>query len=348
MAWRSNETRDNLLKALGYEIDGTELTHTPNDNILILADVETSGLDFVKDRIIQISALKCKYNPETKNLELLEIMDEYIKPELTVINKDGSTSIIHEVEPKITELTGITNEQLADKPLEKEIFPKIAAFIGNAPIFVAYNSNFDKTFITNMFIRHGEPFKIEPDKELDALKMARDLVSKEDAPRIEDKEGKLKPTYKLGKIAELYGVDKLPDEEEGAFHSSLFDTKVMRQLVNVFISEYIEKVEEELKKPPVEKHTARVESLSYWAGYRGYSRIYVNCTLDGEKVSYYFDIRNKVWGGKQEGIVEKTHMEEMKADALALACCVDEEEFARVKDEIKADPAFLERYNTTE
>jgi DNA polymerase III epsilon subunit-like protein len=248
MAWRSNETRRNLLTALGYDVVGSELVHTPNDNIIILADVETSGLDYVKDRVIQISALRCKYNPETKTLDLLETFDQYIKPELTVINKDGTTSIIHEVEPKITELTGITNEMLAEAPLEKDVFPKIAAFIGNAPIFVAYNSNFDRQFITNMYIRHGEPFKIEAEHELDALKMARDLVSKEEAPKIEDKDGKLKPTYKLGKIAELYGVDKLPGEEAGAFHSSLFDTKVMRQLVNVFINEYIEKIEEELKK----------------------------------------------------------------------------------------------------
>lgn len=345
MAWRSNETRDNLLKLLGYKIEDSKLVHTDTENIFILADVETSGLDFVKDRIIQISALKCKYNSTIKSLEIIDEMDEYIKPEITVINKDGSTSIVNEISEKITELTGITNDLLSTKPFEKEVFPKISSFFGSSPIFIAYNSNFDKTFITNMFIRNKEPFKIENDKELDALKMARDLVSKEDAPKITDSTGKEKPTYKLGHIAQLYGVDTVSGYNAESFHSSIFDTKVMRNLVDVFISEYLEKIEEELNKPEVEKHRAKVESLGYWAGYRGYSRIYVNAILDGEKVSYYFDIRNKNWGSKYEGAIEKTLMDEMKADALALACCVDEMEFARIKEPITATPEFLERYS---
>lgn len=347
MAWRSNVTRDNLLKLLGYEIVDKSLVHTPNDNVFVLCDVETTGLDSKKDRVIQISGLRCKYNASTKQLEIIEELDQYIKPEVTISNPDGSTSVVNTVSDKITELTGITNEMLAAAPLEGEVFEKIETFFGEKPIFVAYNSRFDKGMIMEMFIRNSAPFIIESERELDVLVMARDLVTKEEAPRIVDEEGKSKPSWKLGLIAQLYGVDKVEGMEE-AFHSSIFDTKVMRNLLNVFINEYIEKLKEELDEPPVEKKRARVEGIKYWAGYRGYSRLYINCRLDGERVSFFYDIRGKVWGEKQVGIIDRTLMEEMKADALELAGCADDVEFARVKTDLTADATFLSRYDSEE
>ena len=113
----------------------------------------------------------------------------------------------------------------------------------------------------------------------------------------------------------------------------------------MFISEYATQMEEALKVPEVEKTRAKVESISYWAGYRGYSRLYVNANLEGERVSYYYDIRKKEWGEKDEGIIARTLFDELKQDALDLAGCADEAAFAKITAAITADATFLARYN---
>ena len=69
---------------------------------LIIFDLETTGLDLVKDRIIQISYIKVY--PDGKE----ERGNELINPE-------------RHIEPIITQLTGISDEDVKDKPTFKQI-----------------------------------------------------------------------------------------------------------------------------------------------------------------------------------------------------------------------------------
>lgn len=359
------DNRKHLMELVGYVVEDNKLVlKTSNPNIFIVLDTETTGLSELKDRVVQFSAIKYK----VENGKLIEIdrLDTYINQSEYDENKiiPGRNG-----DPDITfkDLTGITNEMLSSAPSEEEALEIISNFLGEDPIFICYNTPFDYKFLCQMYIRHGKELVVDPNKKLDVLVMAKDLVKREEAPvllnakgePVLDKSGKEKKTWKLSYIAGLYGLDKAEDAEETdetiAFHSSINDVVVTGRLLNTFISEYKTEIEEELYKPPVEKHRAKVLSLGFYEGYRGFSRVYVNAMLNGEYIAYYYDIRKKIWGEKESGLIEQTMMPEMKADALELAGVTDEESFGKavkeavsdptlVRKEIKADDAFLERY----
>ena len=92
---------------------------------LVVFDLETTGLDLVKDRIIQISYIKVY--PDGKE----ERGDELINPE-------------RPIPQLVTELTGISDDDVKDKPTFKELAQTIAdKFTG---------CDFDSTPITSMFL----------------------------------------------------------------------------------------------------------------------------------------------------------------------------------------------------
>ncbi len=95
--------------------------------IEIVLDVETTGLDYTKERMIEFAAVR---------LENGKIKDKYE----TLINPKQhirkSSMAVH----------GITQEMVADAPAEEEVMPKILEFIGDYPI-VAHNAIFDYNFI---------------------------------------------------------------------------------------------------------------------------------------------------------------------------------------------------------
>ena len=69
---------------------------------LVIFDLETTGLDMVKDRVIQLSYIKVMPDGEEKRVNLT------INPEI-------------EIPQFVTELTGISNEDVADKPTFKQL-----------------------------------------------------------------------------------------------------------------------------------------------------------------------------------------------------------------------------------
>jgi len=97
------------------------------DEIEIVLDVETTGLDYTKEKIIEFGAVKLINGKITEKFETLVNAKQHIRK---------SSEAIH----------GITEEMLADAPLEEEIFPKIFEFIGDYPI-VAHNAIFDFSFL---------------------------------------------------------------------------------------------------------------------------------------------------------------------------------------------------------
>ena len=87
---------------------------------LVIFDLETTGLDLVKDRVIQISYIKVY--PDGKE----ERGDELINPE-------------KHIEPIITQLTGISDEDVKDKPTFKQLAQTLAdKFAGSD--FAGFNS----------------------------------------------------------------------------------------------------------------------------------------------------------------------------------------------------------------
>lgn len=106
---------------------------------LIIFDLETTGLDLVNDRIIQISYIKVLPNGEEERESI------FVNPE---------KPIPHEV----IELTGITNEDVANAPKFKEIAAHLQNQFKDSDI-AGFNSNhFDVPLLAEEFLRAGIDF----------------------------------------------------------------------------------------------------------------------------------------------------------------------------------------------
>ena len=106
---------------------------------LVIFDLESTGLDLVNDRIIQISYVKVSPNgdEERKNI--------FVNP---------GKPIPHEVQ----ELTGITDDNVKDAPTFKQLAKQLADSFSGCD-FAGYNSNrFDIPLLAEEFLRAGIDF----------------------------------------------------------------------------------------------------------------------------------------------------------------------------------------------
>ena len=116
---------------------------------LVIFDLETTGLDLVKDRIIQISYIKV--NPDGSE----ERGNELVNP-------------VKPIEPIITQLTGISNEDVKDKPTFKQLGAVLADKFTGCD-FAGFNSNhFDIPLLAEEFLRAGIDFDFSKSKMIDA------------------------------------------------------------------------------------------------------------------------------------------------------------------------------------
>lgn len=116
---------------------------------IIVFDLETTGLDLVKDRIIQISYIKVFPDGKEERENIL------VNPE---------KNIPHEV----SALTGITNEDVADAPKFQDIAQKLAEEFKGCD-FAGYNSNhFDVPILAEEFLRAGIDFDFSKSNLVDA------------------------------------------------------------------------------------------------------------------------------------------------------------------------------------
>ena len=116
---------------------------------LIVFDLETTGLDFIRDRIIQISYIKVSPDgtEERENL--------FVNPE---------KPIPHEV----VELTGITDDDVKEAPTFKTLAPQLCEKFKGCD-FAGYNSNhFDIPMLAEDFLRAGIDFDFSKVRLIDA------------------------------------------------------------------------------------------------------------------------------------------------------------------------------------
>ncbi|MGM0815338.1 MAG: 3'-5' exonuclease [Bacillota bacterium] len=119
----------------------------------VVLDLETTGLDHKKDQIIEIGAIKIRLGGR---LHEFEEVDRFH----TMVALDEGRDL-----PEfITNLTGITEEDLEDAPEEWDALDDLKNFIGEATV-VAQNAPFDLSFISR-----GD---IEPERFYCTRAMAR-------------------------------------------------------------------------------------------------------------------------------------------------------------------------------
>lgn len=106
---------------------GKSLIAFPKEYVVV--DIETTGLDFGFDYIIEVSGVKVKDD---------KIIDEFS----SLLKPDFFESL-----PKfITELTGITDDMILSAPPRSEIIPRFIEFIGH-DIIVGHCVHFDVNFL---------------------------------------------------------------------------------------------------------------------------------------------------------------------------------------------------------
>jgi ATP-dependent DNA helicase DinG len=101
-------------------------------NSIIAVDIETTGLDPHKDSIIEIGIVRF-------NLKRIETQWS------SLINPG------RKIPPFITQLTGIDDHMVLNKPSIKEVVPVIRDLIGGTDIILGHNISFDLSFLQ----KHG-------------------------------------------------------------------------------------------------------------------------------------------------------------------------------------------------
>lgn len=159
-------------------------------------DLETTGLSPEWDEIIEIGAIKYAGGVETDRYQTL------VRPEP---DEDGRY-----IDQFIEDLTGVTNEMLAEAPEIGEVLPEFAAWLGDLTV-VGYNVNFDVNFLYDNYQRElGRPLTND---FVDVMRMARKLYP--DLPR-----------HRLADMVELFGLS-----DEGA-HRAERDCVVTAQCLD--------------------------------------------------------------------------------------------------------------------
>jgi len=116
---------------------------------LVVFDLETTGLDLVKDRIIQISYIKVSLDGTEQRENI------FINPE-------------KEIPLEVVELTGFSNEDLVDCPKFKDIAADLAKKFEGCD-FAGFNSNhFDIPMLAEEFLRAGVDFDFSKCRLIDA------------------------------------------------------------------------------------------------------------------------------------------------------------------------------------
>lgn len=136
----------------------------------VCIDLETTGLDPKRDKIIEIGVVKVERNKVVREWET------YVNPN-------------RKLEERIVELTGIQDEQLSKAPKIGEVLPALFEMLGN-DVLLGHRIMFDYSFIKKAAVDHKLSFERSG---IDTLKIARKYLA--------DLESR-----GLGYLCEYYGI----------------------------------------------------------------------------------------------------------------------------------------------
>ena len=134
---------------------------------LIVLDTETTGLSLQDNKLIEISAARIS------GREVVDRFDTFVHPGVPI-------------PPEITQLTSITNLDVAKAPSPEEAVAQLEGFVGGCPV-VAHNASFDRSFIEA--VKGGSRVS---DVWIDSLALSRIAL-----PRLK--------SHKLASMADLFG-----------------------------------------------------------------------------------------------------------------------------------------------
>ena len=170
---------------------------------LMLFDTETTGLIYSRDEIIEFAAVVV----ERQDGQLV-VTEEY--DELIALSPGGF------VPPKIQQLTGISNEDLAQRGIPKtKLCADIARMIAGNTLLLAYNAHFDLSFLFYLLLRDGDPTILKGKDKLDLLTVYKDRHSY---------------PHKLCNAIEVYGLSDQVVNSHRAVDDVLATVEVMKAM----------------------------------------------------------------------------------------------------------------------
>lgn len=197
------------------------------DRDIVFFDVEATGLNVIRDRIVQIGMVKYfKNGAEPEELSML------INPGIPISEE---AIAVHGIYPK----------DLANKPTFQQVADKIYKFIGNADL-AGYNSNrFDVPMLMEEFARVGMEFTVDKRRLIDVqrifykmeprtLRAALRYYCNEEIENAHDALGDVKATVSVfkGQLAHYKGVDLHGDDGEIIKEPIKNDMQVLHDFTN--------------------------------------------------------------------------------------------------------------------
>ena len=125
----------------------------------VAVDLETTGLEAKRDKIIEIGAIHVVNGRE------IAAFHSMVNPH-------------RRLKEQITELTGITDDMVENAPDIGDIIEEFAEFCGQAPL-LGHRIMFDYSFLKRAAVNHGIPFE---KNGIDTLKLCRHFLP-EDQPK---------------------------------------------------------------------------------------------------------------------------------------------------------------------
>ena len=132
---------------------------------LVLFDTETTGLSYSRDEIIEFAAIVVE-----RRDGVATVIREY--DELVTLAPGGT------VPEKITQLTGISNQDIRERGLPKtRVCRDIGEMFAGNTLLLAYNAHFDLSFLFYMLLRDGDPSILKGKDKLDLVTVYKDRRS---------------------------------------------------------------------------------------------------------------------------------------------------------------------------
>lgn len=235
----------------------------------VVIDIETTGLSPKKGgRFIEIAAVRVLNGKTSDTFHTL------VNPQL-------------KIPPKITALTGISNEDVEDKPNILEVLPHLYQFIGDA-VVVCHNVAFDWT-----------RFLIEGFKQVGIYPKNQTFCTMQFFKKIAPNRGR--GGYRLDQMCRIL---QIPLENH---HQALDDTKSTAKCLIYFLRTFAPESltrskPKHINKPHIEHTPVKVKQVRYWEKRKNkrevFRRQYVRLSTGEEWGSVYFDIPTQTWGNK--------------------------------------------------
>ncbi len=175
-----------------------EILNELNLSRFVALDIETTGLDYQRDEIIEVGAIRYLNGEPEDTLSIL-------------INPGRA------IPYQISRLTGINDEMLVNSPSFLEASASILDFINESPLIV-HNINFDIPFL-EYHLRHFRENYTERIQEYEIL-----VQEKYDTLFLSKIFFPFQPSYSLKNLAEYFSI------QEKTFHRALPDAKTTAQI----------------------------------------------------------------------------------------------------------------------